>query len=98
MSGTARRYPFVIGAGFGRTGTMSMKKALKQLLQQPVYHFDELLWRPDHVNAWHALVHEGAPMDWEWLYQDFAEKMDTVPAARVQEIAQPYLRQCRDDG
>lgn len=56
MSGTATRYPFVIGAGFGRTGTMSMKQALKQLLQQPVYHFDELLWRPDHVNAWHALV------------------------------------------
>ena len=68
--------PFVIGAGFGRTGTMSMKKALRQLLGAPIYHFDELLWRPDHVAAWHALLHDDAPIDWRWLYADYSATLD----------------------
>ena len=32
----------VIGAGFGRTGTMSLKVALEQLGHGPCYHMIEL--------------------------------------------------------
>ena len=32
----------VIGAGFGRTGTMSLKKALEILLSYPCYHMIEV--------------------------------------------------------
>jgi hypothetical protein len=33
----------VIGAGFGRTGTMSLKAALEELGFGPCYHMTELL-------------------------------------------------------
>ena len=31
------------------------------------------------------------------MYKDFAEEVAKAPAARVQEMAQPYLRRCRDE-
>ena len=36
----------LIGAGFGRTGTMSLKLALEYLGLGPCYHMRELLARP----------------------------------------------------
>ncbi|GFH09587.1 uncharacterized protein HaLaN_04763 [Haematococcus lacustris] len=33
----------LIGAGFARTGTMSTKAALEELLHQPVYHMIEAM-------------------------------------------------------
>ena len=68
--------PFVIGAGFGRTGTMSMKLALKRLLKAPCYHFDEALWRPDHIEAWNGLIYHGTPIDWQVLYAGYAATLD----------------------
>ncbi len=46
----------VIGAGFGRTGTMSLKVVLEQLGYSPCYHMVELLEHPDHVERWEAAV------------------------------------------
>jgi hypothetical protein len=40
----------VIGAGFGRTGTMSIKVALEQLGYGPCYHMIELFEHPEHVD------------------------------------------------
>jgi Sulfotransferase domain len=34
----------VIGAGFGRTGTLSLKAALEELGFGPCYHQYELVW------------------------------------------------------
>jgi hypothetical protein len=39
----------IIGAGFGRTGTTSMKTALKQLGFGPCYHMTELGAHPDDI-------------------------------------------------
>jgi Sulfotransferase domain len=39
----------VIGAGFGRTGTMSLKVALEELGFGPCYHMTEVLDKPEHV-------------------------------------------------
>jgi len=38
----------VIGAGFGRTGTLSLKYALEMLGYQKCYHMMELRNHPDH--------------------------------------------------
>jgi len=43
----------VIGAGFGRTGTASLKLALERLLGQPCYHMLEVFSHPEHVAVWH---------------------------------------------
>jgi len=41
----------VIGAGWGRTGTLSLKHALEQLGFGPVYHMYEV-YQEDHVQRW----------------------------------------------
>ena len=50
----------IIGAGLGRTGTLSTRSALKQLLGHPCYHgavpFSE---RPDHVAPWVEIFSSG---------------------------------------
>jgi sulfotransferase family protein len=38
----------VIGAGFGRTGTMSLKVALEELGFGPCYHMSEVFENPGH--------------------------------------------------
>ena len=40
----------VIGAGFGRTGTLSLKQALEDLGFGPTYHMREVMQRPAHVS------------------------------------------------
>ena len=44
----------VIGAGFGRTGTMSLKVALETLGFGPCYHMIEVFEHPEHVGFWEA--------------------------------------------
>ena len=48
----------VIGAGFGRTGTLSLKIALERIGFGPCYHMMEVFPRPDHVAKWHRLAFE----------------------------------------
>ncbi|MDA1098646.1 MAG: sulfotransferase family protein [Proteobacteria bacterium] len=53
----------VIGAGFGRTGTLSMKAALEHLGLGPCYHMLEVVGRPDKADAWYAAA-QGGPAQW----------------------------------
>jgi hypothetical protein len=46
----------VIGASFGRTGTMSMKAALEELGFGPCYHMKELFRNPEHMGQWRAAM------------------------------------------
>jgi hypothetical protein len=46
----------IIGAGFGRTGTMSMKAALEQL-GYPCYHMVECFPKgPEHWMEWSTIL------------------------------------------
>ena len=42
----------IIGAGFGRTGTMSLKVALEELGFSPCYHMIEVFERPADIAVW----------------------------------------------
>ncbi|MEH6639499.1 MAG: sulfotransferase family protein [Porticoccaceae bacterium] len=42
----------LIGAGFGRTGTVSLRAALEQLGHGPVYHMMEVFKYPEHGPLW----------------------------------------------
>ncbi|MEU4566958.1 sulfotransferase family protein [Micromonospora sp. NPDC023956] len=44
----------VIGVGFGRTGTLSLRAALVQLGFDPCYHFATLFEQPDQAKYWLA--------------------------------------------
>lgn len=69
----------VIGAGVGRTGTLSLKLALEELLAAPCYHMIEIFGRPEHIAAWHGAV-RGEDTDWSALLSGYRAAVDW-PAA-----------------
>jgi Sulfotransferase domain len=65
----------VIGVGFGRTGTLSLKLALEKLGFVKCYHMMEVWAHPEHVPMW-AAAHRGEPVDWELLYRGYRASVD----------------------
>ena len=65
----------VIGAGFGRTGTLSLKLALEQLGFSQCYHMFEVMNHPEHVPLWRA-AHRGESIDWEALFTGYRAAVD----------------------
>jgi Sulfotransferase domain len=65
----------VIGAGFGRTGTMSLKVALETLGVSPCYHMTEMAKTPEHFRLWTA-ARDGEPVDWRRLYARYRATVD----------------------
>ena len=65
----------VIGAGFGRTGTLSLKLALEKLGFGPCYHMVEAHSRPEHVARWRDAA-AGRPVDWAALFQGYQATVD----------------------
>jgi hypothetical protein len=79
----------VIGAGFGRTGTLSMKAALERLGYNKCHHMIEVFASGDQVNQWHKLA-EGAPPDWDAVFQGFEASVDFPSSAYWRELAAHY--------
>jgi hypothetical protein len=79
----------VVGAGFGRTGTLSLKTALEKLNCGPCYHMMEVFPRPEHVAMWHRLAF-GQPMDWDELFRGFRATVDWPSTRWWREIAAHY--------
>lgn len=79
----------VIGTGFGRTGTMSMKMALEQLGFGPCHHMDEVFRNPNQGANWMAAL-EGGPVDWDAIYQGYRSTVDWPSAAFWREAIQAY--------
>jgi hypothetical protein len=65
----------VIGACFGRTGTMSLKVALEELGFGPCYHMREVFEHPEHIELWGAAM-QGKPVDWEQIFGDYRATVD----------------------
>jgi Sulfotransferase domain len=65
----------VIGAGFGRTGTLSLKAALEQLGLAPCYHMVEVFAHPDHNAVWEGAA-EGKPTDWKSFLAPYPAGVD----------------------
>lgn len=79
----------VVGAGIGRTGTLSLKLALERLLGAPCYHmFEVRLHRRDHVPSWHRALDE--PPDWGELFEGYAAAVDWPASAFWPELAAAY--------
>ena len=76
----------IVGAGFGRTGTLSLKNALEKIGYGPCYHMMEVFPRPEHVGMWHRLAMTGS-MDWDLVFRDFRATVDWPGARWWREIA-----------
>jgi hypothetical protein len=79
----------IVGAGFGRTGTVSLKDALEKRGFGPCYHMLEVLERPDHIEMWHRLAYGGS-IDWDLLFKDFHSAVDWPAARYWRELAGHY--------
>jgi hypothetical protein len=66
----------VIGAGLGRTGTLSLKAALEELGFGPCYHMQELIGKhPEHIDTWVDALH-GRPVDWKTFFKNYQATVD----------------------
>jgi hypothetical protein len=79
----------VIGAGFGRTGTMSLKLALDQLGFGPCYHMIEVFKNPKAPGYWEAAA-DGKPVDWEEVFAGYGSTVDWPGATFYKQLADAY--------
>jgi len=79
----------VIGAGFGRTGTLSLKLALEELGFGPCHHMAEVFAHPETVPVWHEAA-LGRPVDWDALFEGFQAMVDWPGCAFWRELAIRY--------
>lgn len=72
---TDDRTPRVIGAGVGRTGTASLKRALEELGLGPCHHMEEVFRYPGDTPAWEAAL-AGQPVDWPAFLRGWGSVVD----------------------
>jgi Sulfotransferase domain len=78
----------LIGAGLGRTGTLSLKLALEQLGFGPCYHMAEVLMDPSRGHSWVRAADGQA--DWNSIFDGFAATVDYPGCAFWRELTQFY--------
>jgi len=80
----------VIGAGYGRTGTMTLKLALERLGFGPCYHMVEVIKDPAVKSApWEAAA-DGQPVDWEAALEGYRSCVDWPGATFYRELTRAY--------
>lgn len=65
----------VLGAGFGRTGTLSLKQALEKLGFDKCYHIVEVFQNPGHLDLWLQAT-RGEKVDWPGLFGGYRASVD----------------------
>lgn len=78
----------LIGAGLGRTGTLSLKLALEQLGHGPCYHMAEVLMDPSRGQSWVRAADGQA--DWHSIFEGFAATVDYPGCAFWRDLIQFY--------
>jgi len=79
----------VIGAGYGRTGTLSLKLALEQLGFAPCYHMMEVFSHPGHSEQWEAIA-RGERADWAQFLSGYKAAVDWPSVYFYRELAAAF--------
>jgi hypothetical protein len=79
----------VIGAGLPRTGTLSLKPALEQLLGAPCYHGTELARNLEQVRVWREAL-AGRPPAWETILSTYVATADWPASLCWRELSEAY--------
>jgi len=79
----------VIGAGFGRTGTLSMKAELERLGYRKCHHMTEVFSSAAQVDHWHAIALGETP-DWDAIFEGYEASVDFPSSAYWRELAAHY--------
>jgi Sulfotransferase domain len=78
----------VIGVGYGRTGTLSLKAALERLGFGPCYHAVEFMRHPEHQARWEAAL-RGNPR-WAEVFAGYRSTVDFPGVAFWRELVDAY--------
>ncbi|NJN52708.1 MAG: sulfotransferase family protein [Gammaproteobacteria bacterium] len=65
----------IVGAGFGRTGTLSLKFALEKLGFEKCYHMMEVHQHPEHADVWSRAFRKER-VDWDALFTGYRAAVD----------------------
>ncbi|MGH8427443.1 MAG: sulfotransferase family protein [Gammaproteobacteria bacterium] len=84
----------VIGAGFGRTGTMSVSRALNEL-GFPCYHMFEVLGNKEnktHLDFWRNVANSepGTRHDWDTIFSKYTVTVDNPACCVWRELMAEY--------
>lgn len=79
----------VIGAGFGRTGTMSLRDALNRIGLGPCYHMSEVIRNPHFARYWAQLA-QGERVDWEAVFEGYRSTVDWPACTYWRELMQQW--------
>ena len=77
----------IIGPGFGRTGTNSLKLALEHLGFGPCHHMFEIFNNPELLADWQAAA-RGESVDWNKVFSGYRSQVDWPGARYWRELVQ----------
>ena len=79
----------LISAGLPRTGTSSLREALRRLLDAPVYHMSETFAHPEHAATWVAAIGGNSPV-WDTFLAGYAAGIDAPFSNCWRDLAAAY--------
>lgn len=79
----------IIGAGFGRTGTSSLKFALEHLGFGPCHHMYEVRDHPELLPDWQRAA-RGEAVDWDQVFRGYRSQVDWPGARYWRELARHF--------
>lgn len=81
----------IIGPGFGRTGTNSLRLALEHLGFGPCHHMFEVRDKPELLPDWEAVA-RGETVDWDKVFRGYRSQVDWPGARYWRELAQHFSK------
>ena len=79
----------MIGVGFGRSGTMSIKQAFEDLGAGQCFHMIDLIRNPDKVGPWHDATIKG-DVDFDAMFDGFDATIDWPGCTFWRELIDAY--------
>ncbi len=79
----------VIGAGFGRTGTLSLKAALITLGYKKTHHMEDVMTNAGQAELWHDVAFDKSPQ-WDAIYTGYQAAVDFPTSAYYKELLAHY--------
>ena len=83
----------IICAGWGRTGTRSLKYALEDLTSRPSYHMQNILLNKNDATLWHNLIFNDCnddEFDWEIIFKGYGACLDFPSCNYYKELMEFY--------
>jgi len=82
----------VIGVGFGRTGTLSLKAALERLGAGPCFHMIDLIVgeRRERDLPYWTQIADGKQVDWSVVFDGWSSTVDWPACSRWEELIEAF--------